>query len=83
LHLNNSVLRDEDYGEVDVKFRQSLTLSLDGGVWSASQPCRFTTRETALSTNSKGGRVDPRASVNIMEKRKLSCPDSLVVQPTV
>jgi hypothetical protein len=42
-----------------------LILALDGGEWSASQP---------LDRQGIGGWVGPRAGLNSMEKRKISCP---------
>jgi hypothetical protein len=41
-----------------------LTSTLDGGVWSASRPSRFTLRETAPGTHWIGGCVGPRASLD-------------------
>jgi hypothetical protein len=58
------------YGGVDVQIHTFLTSALDGGEWSASRPCRFTTRERAPGTHWIGGWVDPQASLDDMEKRK-------------
>jgi hypothetical protein len=64
-----------------------LTLALDDGEWLASHSYHITHGETALGTHCTGGWVGPRASLDIMEKRKVSCscwelnPDSLVIQP--
>jgi hypothetical protein len=45
-----------------------LTSALDGGVWSASPPTRFTTVERAPPpTHWMGGRADPK----VMKKRKI------------
>jgi hypothetical protein len=51
-----------------------LTSALDGGEWSASGPCRFTPGKGASSTHCIGGWVGPRAGMNVMEKRNISCP---------
>jgi hypothetical protein len=45
--------------------------ALAGGEWSASRPCRFTPEERAPVTHWIGGWVDPRASLDYVEKRKL------------
>jgi hypothetical protein len=52
------------YGGVDV------TSTLVGGEWSASRPGLFTPGETAPVTSWTGGWVDPRASLDDVEKRK-------------
>jgi hypothetical protein len=49
------------------------TLALAGGEWSASHPSHFTPGDKTSSTRWIGGWVDPRASLDIMEKRKISC----------
>jgi hypothetical protein len=51
------------YGVVDVQIHIFLTAALVGGEWSASRPDRFT-----LCTHCIGGWVDPRASLDNMEK---------------
>jgi hypothetical protein len=48
-----------------------LTSALAGGVWSALRPCRFSPGERAPDTHFIGGRVDPRAGLDDVEKRKL------------
>jgi hypothetical protein len=61
------------YWEVDVYIHIFLTLALAGVMGSASRPCRFTPRERAPPlprTHWIGGRVDPRAGLDNMEKRK-------------
>jgi hypothetical protein len=50
-----------------------LTSALDGGEWSASHPGRFTSWERAPGTHWTGGWVGPRAGLDIVEKRKISC----------
>jgi hypothetical protein len=52
----------------------STILALDGGEWSASLSCRFTPREAAPGTRCIGGWLGPRAGLDIMEKRQISCP---------
>jgi hypothetical protein len=52
--------------------------------WSASRPGRFTSGESAHSTNWIGGWVGPRAGLDNVEKRKLLAPAgnrTPVVQP--
>jgi hypothetical protein len=41
--------------------------------WSASSPSRFNSWESIHSTNSVGRSVCPRVSLNVLQKRKLSC----------
>jgi hypothetical protein len=48
-----------------------LTLALDGGEWPASCPSHFTPSEIAPGTHWTGGRVGPRAGMDVMEKRKI------------
>jgi hypothetical protein len=45
-----------------------LTSALVGGEWSASRPGRFTPEERAPGTHWIGGWVDPRASLDEIEK---------------
>jgi hypothetical protein len=49
-----------------------LTEALTGGELSASRPGRFTPRERAAGTIWIGGWVDPRASLDDVEKRNIS-----------
>jgi hypothetical protein len=58
------------YGGVDVWIHIFLTSALAGGEWSDSRRSRFIPGEGALGTNWIGGWVDPRASLDDMEKRK-------------
>jgi hypothetical protein len=53
------------YGGVDVYTRIFLTSALVGGEWSASRPSRLTP-----ATHWIGGWVDPRASLDDVEKIK-------------
>jgi hypothetical protein len=50
-----------------------LISALDGGEWSASRPGCFTPGETAPGTHSIGEWADPRASLDAVEWRKISC----------
>jgi hypothetical protein len=58
------------YGGVDVSINIFLTLALAGGEWSASRPGRFTPAERVPGTHWIGSWVDPRASLDDVEKRK-------------
>jgi hypothetical protein len=58
-----------------------LTLALVGGEWSASRPGRFTPVEEAPGTHWIGGWVDPRASLNDLEKRKFLTLPGLKLRP--
>jgi hypothetical protein len=58
------------YGGVDVQIHIFLTLTLVGGEWSASRPGCFTPGERDPGTHWIGGWVDPRASLDDLEKRK-------------
>jgi hypothetical protein len=58
------------YEGVDVKIHVFLTLALVGGEWSASRPGRFSPRERAPVTHCIGGRVNPRAGLDDVKKRK-------------
>jgi hypothetical protein len=49
--------------------RPFLTLALDGGEWSASRPCRFTSGETAPCTHRIGDWVGPRAGLDTTGNR--------------
>jgi hypothetical protein len=51
------------YGGLDAQIHIFLTSALAGGEWSASRPGRF-----APGTHSLGGWVDPRASLEDVEK---------------
>jgi hypothetical protein len=56
------------YGGVDVYIHIFLTSALAGDECSASRPGRFTTGETAPSTDWIGSWVDPRAGLDDVEK---------------
>jgi hypothetical protein len=45
-----------------------LTSTVDGGEWSASRPCRFTSEKRAPGTLSVEGWVDPRTGLDAVEK---------------
>jgi hypothetical protein len=51
-----------------------LTSALDGGEWSASRLCCFTTGETALRTYGTGAWVGPRVGLHVMEETKSLTP---------
>jgi hypothetical protein len=51
-----------------------VILGLDEGESSASHLGRFTPRERALGTHRIGGRVGPRAILNMVVKRKIPSP---------
>jgi hypothetical protein len=58
------------YRGVDVYVHTVLTFALVGGEWLASRPCRFTPGERTPGTHWIGGWVDPRASLDDVDKRK-------------
>jgi hypothetical protein len=58
------------YGGVKIQIHIVLTSALVGGEWSASRSCHFTSGERATGTHWIGGWVDPRASLDDVEKRK-------------
>jgi hypothetical protein len=58
------------YGKVDVSTHIFLTSVLARGDWPASRPGRLTSRERAPGTHWIGGWVDPRVSLEDVEKRK-------------
>jgi hypothetical protein len=51
------------------------------GEWSASCPCRFTHGERAPATHWIGGWVDPRASLDEVEKKKFLTLPVLELRP--
>jgi hypothetical protein len=67
----------------------SLTLALDGGEWSASQPGCFMPRERAPGTHWIGGCVGPRAVLDTVVKRIIRSPHQEsnpripIIQPVV
>jgi hypothetical protein len=73
LCLINRALRHEDVWRSGGVAPPFLTLALDGGEWSASHPGRFTSGERTPGTRWTGGCVDPRAGLDTVEKRKISC----------
>jgi hypothetical protein len=74
-------------GGVEVEIHAYLTSALDGGKWSASLPGRFTPKERAPGTHWIWGRVNPRAVLDAVVKRKIpsprreSNPSTPIVQP--
>jgi hypothetical protein len=69
------------YVGVGVSIHTVLTSPLVRGEWSASRPCRFTLGERAPGTHCIGGWVDPRASLNDVEKRKFLTLSELELRP--
>jgi hypothetical protein len=69
------------YGRVDVQFHIFLTSALVGGEWSVSRPRRFTPRERAPGTHWLGGWMDPRASLDDVERRKFLTLPGLELRP--
>jgi hypothetical protein len=61
------------YGGVDVYIHVFFTSALVGGEWSASRPSRFTPEERAPGNQWIGGWVGPRAGLDAMEERIISC----------
>jgi hypothetical protein len=61
------------YGGVDVYSHVFLTSAVVGGEWSASRLCRFTPGVRAPGAHWVGGWVDPRDSLDDLEKEN-SCP---------
>jgi hypothetical protein len=55
---------------VDVSIHIFLTSALAGDQWLASRPGRFTRGERTPVTHWVGGRVDPKAGLDDLEKRK-------------
>jgi hypothetical protein len=58
-----------------------LDLALAGGEWSVSRPGRFTPGERTPGTHWIGGWVDPRASLDDVEKRKFLTLPGLELRP--
>jgi hypothetical protein len=58
-----------------------LISALVGGEWSASRSGRFTPRERASDTHWIGGWVNPRADLNVLEKRKFLTLPGLELRP--
>jgi hypothetical protein len=56
------------YGGVDVYIHVFLTSALVGGKWSASLSCRFILGERTPGSLWIGGWVDPRASLDDVER---------------
>jgi hypothetical protein len=61
------------YGELEVQIHTFLTSGVAGCEWSASCPgCLIPKREPSIYW--PGGWVSPRASLDIVEERKISFP---------
>jgi hypothetical protein len=60
---------------MEIQLYALLTSALDGGKWSVSHPCRFTTQGKNLGTHRMGGWVGPRAAgLDTVVKRKILSP---------
>jgi hypothetical protein len=59
---------------VEVQLHEFLNSPLDGGVWLASRPSRFTPRKKAPGTHWIRGLVDPRAGLEVVAKREEFLP---------
>jgi hypothetical protein len=55
-------------GGVDVQIYVLLNSAQDRGEWSDSRSCRFIRRENSFETHWIGGWVEPRGSLDDMEK---------------
>jgi hypothetical protein len=69
------------YGGMDVYIHIFLTSALARGEWSASRTCRYTLGEKSPGTHWIGGWVDPRASLDDVEKRKFLTLPGLELKP--
>jgi hypothetical protein len=69
------------YGGVDVQIHIFLTSALAGVEWSASRPGRFTPGERAPGIHWIRGWMDPRASLDDVEKRKFLTLPGLHLRP--
>jgi hypothetical protein len=64
--LNQAPRHEDVWGERKYSSKHTLTLALDGGVWSASRPSRLT-----WGTRRIREQVGPRAGLGIVLKRKI------------
>jgi hypothetical protein len=69
------------YGGVAVQIHIFLISALAGGEWSASRPGHCTPGERVSGTHWIGGWVDPRASLDDVEKRKFLILPGLEIRP--
>jgi hypothetical protein len=69
------------YVGVDVYIHIFLTSALAGGESPASRPGSFTPGEKVPATHWIGGWVDPRASLDVVEKRKFFSLPRLELRP--
>jgi hypothetical protein len=69
------------YGGVGVYIHIFLTSVLAGGEWSVSRPCRFTPGERAAGTHWIRDWVDPRVSLDNVEKRRFLTLPGLELRP--
>jgi hypothetical protein len=68
-------------GGVDVYIHIILISALAGCEWSASRPSRPTPGERVPGTHWIGGWVDPRASMDDVDKRKIFTLPGLELRP--
>jgi hypothetical protein len=66
--LNKASRHEGVLGECRYSSTHSLTSALGGGVWSASRPGRFTSRERSPGTHWIGGWIDPRTVLDTVVK---------------
>jgi hypothetical protein len=71
LKLKLSLCHEGVLGEWRYSSKHFLTLALNGGEWSVSQPGHFTARKRAPTTHWIGGWVGPRAVLDVVVKRKI------------
>jgi hypothetical protein len=57
----------------DTQIHASLTSALHGSGWKFHALCRFTSGERSRVSHCKGGSVCPRAGLDAVEKKKISC----------
>jgi hypothetical protein len=74
LRLVNKALCHDDVWGSEGTAPPFLTTASDGGEWSATLTSCFTPREIAPGTHWIGGWVGPRAGLDAVEKRRISCP---------
>jgi hypothetical protein len=66
---------------VELQLQTFFTIALYGDEWSISCPSHFRPRERAPGAHWIGGWVGPRASLNVVMKRKIPIQDSIQEVP--